>query len=77
MPLSLKKKRYWRYNKRNYLKSIKGDNVYCAICSSKFKIFAPFGLSKRENARCHSCNSLERHRLMYLENKLQFLLQIN
>jgi SAM-dependent methyltransferase len=48
-----------------------GDKVYCACCGSKFREFAPFGGTRRKNAWCPACESLERHRLlwMYFENK--------
>ena len=55
-----------------YLKfKLRGDRVYCACCKSKFKQFAPFGNDRRQNAWCPNCESLERHRLlwMYFENK--------
>ncbi len=42
-----------------------GDKVFCPICKSKFKMFAPFGLVKRKNAKCINCYSLERHRLLF------------
>jgi SAM-dependent methyltransferase len=53
------------------LKFYDGDKVLCPICNSKFKEFAPFGSGPRKNARCHNCNSLERHRLLwkYLNEK--------
>jgi SAM-dependent methyltransferase len=35
------------------------------LCNSSFCNFEPFGAVKRENARCHTCNSLERHRLLW------------
>lgn len=49
----------------------KGDRVYCPCCKSKFSEFAPFGGTRRKNAWCPECESLERHRLlwMYFENK--------
>jgi SAM-dependent methyltransferase len=49
----------------------RGDKVQCPICQSKFSQFAPFGVKKRENVRCHRCRSLERHRLLwkYLHEK--------
>lgn len=52
----------------------KGDNVFCEICGSKFKKFLTFGKTKRINARCPNCGSLERHRLMwkYLNEKTNF-----
>ncbi len=43
-----------------------GNDVYCHICNSSFKIFAPTGIPKRLNAKCHTCFALERHRLLYL-----------
>lgn len=65
---------YRNYKKRQYDKDIRGENVFCPICNSWFKYFASFGKVERKNARCHNCNSLERHRLLYLylKNKLQF-----
>lgn len=54
------------------IKAYRGDNVYCPICESSFKVFATYGVEKRENARCLNCNSLERHRLLwkYLSEKI-------
>jgi SAM-dependent methyltransferase len=48
-----------------------GDKVCCACCGNTFREFAPFGGSRRKNAWCPKCESLERHRLlaMYFENK--------
>ncbi len=48
-----------------------GNAVSCPCCGSTFKEFAPFGVTKRRNAWCPKCQSLERHRLlwMYLEKK--------
>ena len=60
------KSAYRNYKKFQYLKSIKGNDVYCPICNSYFKFFASGGMDNRLNARCHTCNSLERHRLLYL-----------
>ncbi|MEP5615486.1 MAG: methyltransferase domain-containing protein, partial [Flavobacteriaceae bacterium] len=39
--------------------------VLCPICNSSFEIFENFGVTKRANARCKNCGSLERHRLLY------------
>lgn len=63
---------YRRYKKQQFLKSIQGDNVFCPVCECYFKYFASFGLTERPNAKCHHCNSLERHRLLFLflKNKL-------
>lgn len=48
-----------------------GNQVQCTCCGSRFREFAPFGGNRRKNAWCPSCESLERHRLlwMYFENK--------
>ncbi|MEP6711837.1 MAG: methyltransferase domain-containing protein [Ferruginibacter sp.] len=48
----------------------RGNKVICPCCKSTFKEFAPFGDNRRKNAWCPSCESLERHRLlwMYLEH---------
>lgn len=60
VPSALKKK-YRAYSQRN-----KPSGVHCPICDSKFQKFAPYGRPERENAKCHNCGSLERHRLIYL-----------
>lgn len=48
-----------------------GTGVVCPCCKSTFREFARFGGSKRRNSWCPNCQSLERHRLlwMYFENK--------
>jgi SAM-dependent methyltransferase len=54
---------------------LKGNNVECPVCESRFKRFLPYGYNKvRENVLCPKCLSLERHRLMwlYLEEKTAF-----
>ena len=62
---------YRRYKSNNANKAIQGNAVYCPLCQSKFAYFAPFGSPERQNARCHKCGSLERHRLLwkYLNEK--------
>ena len=55
-----------------YLKtSLKGNTVCCNICKFSYAKFAYYGNPKRSNAKCPSCNSLERHRLIFsfLEQK--------
>jgi len=46
---------------------------YCPVCRQSFGAFLPFGLSRRRNARCPGCGSLERHRFLwlYLERALR------
>lgn len=48
-----------------------GNKVVCTCCNRSFREFAPFGDNRRKNAWCPNCESLERHRLlwMYLEHK--------
>lgn len=63
-------KKYTSYkkakNKKRAASIYKGNAVICPICNSLFRIFREFGLNKRTNAQCHNCDSLERHRLIYL-----------
>ena len=51
----------------------KGDKVICPCCGGHFKKFLSFGKGEelRKNAICPKCNSLERHRLIwiFLKNK--------
>jgi SAM-dependent methyltransferase len=50
---------------------LSGKGVQCPCCNHEYKHFAPFGNPKRANAWCPNCESLERHRLLwiYLENE--------
>jgi SAM-dependent methyltransferase len=41
----------------------KGNNRYCPICNKSLR---KFGKSKRKDAACYYCGSLERHRLVWL-----------
>lgn len=61
--------------KRKLNRFYKGDCVVCSICNSNYKLFRPYGLVERQNARCPNCNSLERHRLLwkYLHEKTDLL----
>lgn len=43
-----------------------GDHQICPICGNHAETFLPFGVNRRENALCPHCNSLERHRLLWL-----------
>lgn len=60
------KSKYLKYKRLKALKPYVGNNVLCPLCDSKYKMFAPFGLNNRDNARCMNCGSLERHRLLWL-----------
>jgi SAM-dependent methyltransferase len=54
----------------------RGNNVECPICRHRYRKFLPYGRIKpRENALCPNCQSLERHRLiwLYLEKKTDFM----
>lgn len=53
----------------------KGNNVHCPVCDQNFKKFLPYGrLRARANALCPNCQSLERHRLiwLYLKERTDF-----
>ena len=41
-------------------------NDECPICSISDVEFLPFGLADRKSSRCPNCDSLERHRLLWL-----------
>ena len=44
-----------------------GSTYNCPICNYKGRVFLDSGLtSKRKNAKCPSCKSLERHRQLIL-----------
>ena len=39
---------------------------YCPVCENRVRRFMPYGSSRRANASCPFCGSLERHRLDWL-----------
>lgn len=43
-----------------------GKGVYCPCCGSEYREFAVFGNERRKNAWCPNCESLERHRLLWM-----------
>lgn len=43
-----------------------GGGVECPCCGATFRRFLPHGRPKRPDARCGRCQSLERHRLLFL-----------
>lgn len=45
--------------------ALKGNDVECTCCGSKYITFLPAGIQKRANARCINCGSLERHRTLW------------
>lgn len=52
-----------------------GNKVECPICNHHYRIFLPYGrINPRSNALCPHCQSLERHRLiwLYLQEKTDF-----
>ncbi|AFY81399.1 class I SAM-dependent methyltransferase [Oscillatoria acuminata] len=62
--------------KKSYsISLLQGDNFYCPLCKRGYKLFLSAGAVPRENARCPGCNSLERHRLLWLV--LEYLWESN
>lgn len=52
-----------------------GNNVTCPICNHHYRSFLPYGrINPRPNALCPHCQSLERHRLiwLFLQEKTNF-----
>lgn len=43
-----------------------GTERYCPCCRASVRRFLPYGLERREEARCPVCAALERHRLIWL-----------
>lgn len=69
------RQQYQRFSKQmrrvwqSYWQSWKyaGNNYKCPCCEGSFSQFLPYGAIKiRENAKCPKCESLERHRLLWL-----------
>ena len=68
-----------RYIPRKYLQRLSGiglrllgvfyagQGVECPVCGHCYRVFLPYGrVNPRSNALCPSCQSLERHRLIWL-----------
>ncbi|WP_161486704.1 class I SAM-dependent methyltransferase [Rufibacter roseus] len=53
---------YWRVRGVVYA----GNKVYCPLCETSFSTFLPFGVPERQQAMCPKCNTVERHRLLWL-----------
>jgi len=49
-----------------YLFMYYGKNRWCPVCGKPSRKFLEFGINPRENALCPHCNSLERHRFVWL-----------
>jgi hypothetical protein len=71
-PILEKYRSFRKYRTNQYYRKY---GVECPICNSVFKNFGSYGIVKRENALCHKCGSLERHRLLwkFINENLDFL----
>lgn len=56
----------FREMKSLFLDLGENNQVFCPICKTNHDIFSPFGVSRRLNAQCPNCGSLERHRFIYI-----------
>ncbi|MBM3178652.1 MAG: methyltransferase domain-containing protein [Bacteroidetes bacterium] len=59
---------------------LKGEGLVCPVCNGHYRRFLPYGrLRSRKNALCPGCQSLERHRLiwLYLQEKTDFFTKSN
>jgi len=45
---------------------LRGNKFYCPLCRAGYSKFLPMGSPVRPNARCPVCDSLERHRLLWI-----------
>lgn len=49
----------------------RGNKIICPCCGRHSRKFLSFGVIRRPNALCPRCNSLERHRLLWLYLKMR------
>ena len=42
----------YNFKKRKRNQFYEGNNVECTICKAKYKLFRPYGIIERKNARC-------------------------
>lgn len=45
---------------------LQGSKFYCPLCNAGYSRFLVTGVQRRPNARCPGCDSLERHRLLWV-----------
>ncbi len=57
---------YREHSRKRKIIKYRGNRVFCPVCQSTFREFAPYGLIPRANAECVACGVLERHRLIWL-----------
>lgn len=55
----------------------RGNRLYCPICDRSYRKFCSFGVVPRPDALCPVCNSLERHRLLWIGLNYMSLLSAN
>lgn len=48
------------------------EKKQCPICKSKIRLYTPFGDPLRSNAKCPVCQSLERHRALYISLEREY-----
>jgi SAM-dependent methyltransferase len=44
----------------------RGSDRHCPLCGANWRRFGSYGVVRRDDARCHECSSLERHRMIWL-----------
>ncbi|MBY0449015.1 MAG: methyltransferase domain-containing protein [Cyanobacteria bacterium] len=70
VPKPYREKTLQRFRRALY----RGNQYDCPCCLGAFSQFLPFGVkTRRVNAQCPGCNSLERHRLLWLYMQQRFL----
>lgn len=52
--------------KKVRLFALRGHRFYCPVCERSYRKFLKAGVNPRPNARCPGCNSLERHRILWV-----------
>ena len=66
-PLINRFKQFLRPVRQTFLSFLyQGNKRYCPICGKTSRKFLPFGNPIRSDARCIHCNSLERHRSIWI-----------
>lgn len=69
------KQRFRRYKHALLARVYKGDKRYCPLCGKYSGKFLDYGATRRKDAECMHCGSLERHRLLwvFLNKKTDFI----
>jgi len=52
--------------KKARILALRGSRFYCPVCERGLRKFYKFGVNTRPNTQCSGCDSLDRHRFLWI-----------